>query len=65
MQRLIMYVMSLLLTLGSFVARAAGDAKVEQLLAQARAALGGEKNLGKVQGLTAPAPISGRCRIAR
>ena len=52
MQRLILYVISLLLALGSFVARAAGDAKAEQLLAQARAALGGEKNLGKVQGLS-------------
>ena len=38
---------------GGFVARAAGDGKVEQLMAQARAALGGEKNLNKVQGLTA------------
>jgi hypothetical protein len=31
----------------------AGDAKAEQLMAQARAALGGEKNLSKVEGLTA------------
>ena len=53
MQRVMVYLMSLLLTLGSFVARAAGDTKVEQLLAQARAALGGEKNLNKVKGLTA------------
>ena len=53
MQRVIVYLISLLMTLGSFVARAAGDGKVEQLLAQARAALGGEKNLNKVQGLTA------------
>src|SRR4029077_6512978 len=52
MQRVILYVISLLLALGSFVARAAGDTKVEQLLAQARAALGGEKNLNKVQGLS-------------
>jgi len=52
MQRLILYVISLLLALGSFVARAAGDAKAEQLLAQARAALGGEKSLSKVQGLS-------------
>jgi hypothetical protein len=46
-------VISLALTLGGFAARAAGDTKSEQLLAQARAALGGEKNLAKVQGLTA------------
>src|SRR6185503_15772732 len=30
-----------------------GDTKAEQLLAQARAALGGERNLAKVQGLSA------------
>ena len=53
MQRVMVYLMSLLLTLGGFVARAAGDTKVEQLLAQARAALGGERNLNKVKGLTA------------
>jgi hypothetical protein len=52
MQRVILYVISLLLALGSFVARAAGDMKAEQLLAQARAALGGERNLSKVQGLS-------------
>ena len=53
MQRLIVYLMSLAMTAGGFAARAAGDAKAEQLMAQARAALGGEKNLNKVQGLTA------------
>jgi hypothetical protein len=55
MQRLIVYVISLAMTLaaGGFAARAAGDAKAEQLLAQARAALGGDKNLKTVQGLTA------------
>jgi hypothetical protein len=53
MQWLIVSLISLAMTLGGLAARAAGDAKAEQLLAQARAALGGEKNLGKVQGLTA------------
>lgn len=53
MQRLIVSLISLAMTLGGFAARAAGDTKAEQLLAQARAALGGEKNLNKVQGLTA------------
>jgi hypothetical protein len=43
----------LAMTAGGWVARANGDAKAEQLLAQARAALGGEKNLNKVKGLTA------------
>jgi hypothetical protein len=52
MQRVIVYLISLLMTLGGFVARAAGDTKAEQLLAQARAALGGEKNLSKVHGLS-------------
>jgi hypothetical protein len=51
MQRLFVSLISLALTLGSFVARVAGDTKAEQLLAQARAALG--KNLDQVQGLTA------------
>ena len=53
MQRMIVYLLSLAMTAGGYAARAAGDAKAEQLMAQARAALGGEKNLNKVQGLTA------------
>ena len=53
MQRLIVYLISLAMALGGFAARAAGDTKAEQLLAQARAALGGATNLNKVQGLTA------------
>jgi len=52
-QRLIICLLSLAMTAGGYAARAAGDAKAEQLMAQARAALGGEKNLNKVQGLTA------------
>ena len=52
-QRMIVYLLSLAMTAGGYAARAAGDAKAEQLMAQARAALGGEKNLNKVQGLTA------------
>jgi hypothetical protein len=50
---MIAYLLSLAMTAGGFAAGAAGDAKAEQLMAQARAALGGEKNLNKVQGLTA------------
>jgi hypothetical protein len=45
--------MSIVMTLGGLAARAAGDTKSEQLIAQARAALGGDKNLNTVQGLTA------------
>jgi len=52
-QRLIVFLMSIAMTAGGYAARAAGDAKAEQLMAQARAALGGEKNLNRVQGLTA------------
>ena len=52
-QRLIVFLMSLAMSAGGFAARIGGDAKAEQLMAQARAALGGEKNLSKVQGLTA------------
>ena len=53
MQRLIVFLMSIAMTAGGYAARATGDAKAEQLMTQARAALGGEKNLSKVQGLTA------------
>ena len=53
MQRLIVSLISLAMTLGGLAARAAGDTKAEQLLAQARAALGGDNELAKVQGLTA------------
>jgi len=52
-QRLIAYVLSMAMAAGGYAAHAAGDTKAEQLMAQARAALGGEKNLNKVQGLTA------------
>jgi hypothetical protein len=53
MQRLMVSLISLAMTLGGFAARVAGDTKSEQLLAQARAALGGDSNLNKVQALTA------------
>jgi hypothetical protein len=53
MQRLIVSVISLALTLGGFAAHVDGDTKAEQLLAQARQALGGDKNLNKVHALTA------------
>jgi hypothetical protein len=51
MQRLIVCVISLATTLAA--ARAGGDPKSEQLLAQARAALGGDAHLNTVHGLTA------------
>jgi hypothetical protein len=52
MQRLMVSLVWLAMTLGGIAARVEGDSKAEQLLAQARQALGGEKNLNKVQGLT-------------
>jgi len=53
MQRILTCVMSLALTFGGYAARAAGDTKAAQLLADARSALGGERALSKVQGLGA------------
>jgi hypothetical protein len=53
MQRLSIYLFSLALTFGGYAARAAGDTKAAELLAQARAALGGDAKLAKVQGLSA------------
>jgi hypothetical protein len=45
--------MSIAMAAGGFAARVGGDGKAEQLIAQARVALGGEKNLAAVHGLTA------------
>jgi hypothetical protein len=52
MQWLMVSMISLAMMLGGIAARLEGDTKAAQLLAQARSALGGEKNLAKVQGLT-------------
>jgi len=46
------------LTTASFVARVAGDSKAADLLAQARAAIGGEKNVAKVHGLSCSGTVS-------
>lgn len=53
MQRIGIYIFSLALTLGGYAARAAGDTKAAELLAQARAAIGGENKVSKVQALEA------------
>jgi hypothetical protein len=53
MQRLTVSILSLALTFASFIARASGDARSTELLAEARAALGGEARLAQVQGLSA------------
>ena len=52
MQRLFVGLIALGTVVGSLDARAAGDARAEELLTEARAALGGEKALAKVQGLS-------------
>ena len=52
MQRIGIYLFSAALTLGGYAARAAGDAKAAELLAQARAAIGGDSKLAKVQALS-------------
>jgi hypothetical protein len=52
MQRLAMLLSAFMLTLARFAASAAGDVRAAELLAQARAAIGGEKQVSKVQGLS-------------
>ena len=48
-----LFLISIAMTASAIAARTPGDSKTEQLMALARAALGGEKNLNKVHGLTA------------
>jgi len=52
MQRVVTSMLSLAFMLASVIANVSGDTRASELLAQARAALGGEKNLAKVQGLS-------------
>lgn len=49
---------SLLLAASSYAARAAGDTKGAELLAQARAAIGGEKRVAAVKGLSCAGTIA-------
>jgi len=58
MQRLMVSFVSLGMMLGSLLAGAEGDTKVAALLEQARAALGGDKKLAKVQGLSATGTLA-------
>src|SRR5258705_515857 len=62
MQRLIVSLISLAMTFGGFAARVAGDTKAEQLLAQARAALGGERRRRRAAGAAQPARRHGALR---
>jgi len=57
MDRVLTFVIALAMTLGGYAARAAGDAKGAELLAQARAAIGGAAALAKVQGLSCTGSI--------
>src|SRR6185436_8517879 len=52
MQRIGIYLFSAALTLVGYAARAAGDTKAAELLAQARAAIGGDSKVSKVQALS-------------
>jgi hypothetical protein len=52
MQRILVFFFSLAMTFGGYAARAAGDGKAAELLAQARKALGGESKLSSVQALS-------------
>jgi hypothetical protein len=58
MERLIGYVLMTMLTLGGYAAQVAGDAKAADLLKQARAALGGDAALEKVQALSASGQVT-------
>src|SRR5262245_57845365 len=57
MNRALTLFMALAMSAGSLAARVAGDTKAAELLAQARAAIGGEKPLAKVQGLSCDGTI--------
>lgn len=58
MQRLLTVLISLGMAAGAWTARAAGDTKAAELLAQARAAVGGDKQVAKVQGLACAGTVS-------
>src|SRR5258708_33916285 len=58
MQRLMMSLIALGMMFGRLIAGADGDAKTAALLKQARAALGGESKLARVQGLSATGTLA-------
>src|SRR4029078_11643812 len=60
MQRLMVSFVSLGMMFGSVIAGADGDTKVAALIKQARAALGGDSKLAKIQGLRAAGPLARR-----
>src|SRR5881397_1141376 len=58
MPRFLVSFVSFLIAIASFVAQISGDARTTELLAKARAALGGDSKLAKVQGLAASGALS-------
>jgi hypothetical protein len=52
MNRILTFLIAGAMTLGSLAARATGDSKAAELLAQARAAIGGERTVSNVKGLS-------------
>jgi hypothetical protein len=58
MPRFLASVISFLIAIASFVAQIAADARTTELLAKARAALGGDSRLAKVQGISASGALS-------
>ena len=57
MNRAMTLLFTLAMTLGGYAARREGDTNAAEVLARARAALGGEKQLSKVQGLSCTGTI--------
>jgi hypothetical protein len=57
MQRILSFLIAAGMALGGYAARAAGDAKASELLAQARAAIGGDK-AARVQGLSCAGTVA-------
>ncbi|HEX7138119.1 MAG TPA: hypothetical protein VF219_09745 [Vicinamibacterales bacterium] len=57
MQRMITFLIASAMALGGYAARAAGDSKAAELLAQARAAIGGDK-AARVQGLSCAGTVA-------
>jgi len=57
MQRIISFLIASAMALGGYAARASGDSKAAELLAQARAAIGGDK-VSKVQGLSCAGTVA-------
>ena len=58
MLRMLLSFVSVLLTIATFIAQAAGDQKATELLSKARAAIGGDQALRRVQGLSCSGQVT-------